>query len=121
MTAIRPNRPKLAAMALLALPAVGLLLVAIGEMAGGDITGIQHVPEAVVLVGLMALAWRYPRVAGVALLTIATVLFLLWVTALVAGGVFHPSPTPWWGWVMFAVVLFGFPVLAGWLLLRSSR
>ncbi len=93
----------------------------LGELAGGDITGIQHLPEAALLLGLMALAWRYPWATGLAVITIGVSLFVLWVLALAAGGIFNPSPTPWWGWVIFAALLFGLPVLAGWLLLRSSR
>ena len=40
-----PRRLKIAAIALLAIPAAVLALFAVAETVGGDVSGLQHVPD----------------------------------------------------------------------------
>jgi hypothetical protein len=110
---------KLVASALLAAPACVLLLFAIGEMASGDASGVQHIPEALPLLLLVVAAWRYPRWTGIALLTLGTMLLGVWLVWIFAGG--HTGRGEIVGWFAAAVIFFGLPLVAGWLLLRASR
>ncbi len=114
-----PARMKLVASVLLAVPAGVLLLFAVGEMASGEISGVQHIPEALLLVVLAAAAWRYPRWTGIALLTIGTLLLATWLVWIFAGG--HVDRGSIAMWFVAALVLFGPPLAAGWLLLRATR
>jgi hypothetical protein len=115
------TRLKLAASALLALPAAVLLLFGIGEMAAGDISGVQHLPEAAALLLLLVAGWRYPRRAGLTLLGVGALLFALWLIFVLADG--DPSPEGFaiLAWVAAGLILFAPPIVAGWLLLKASR
>lgn len=110
-----PGRRSIA-LALLGIPAAMLLLLAFGEMAGGEASGVQHLPEAAALVGVMALAWRFPHVAGAILLVAGTALGVLWVTLTVLEG----RPGEFGANLMAGGVLFLPPVVAGWLLFTSE-
>lgn len=114
-------RQKLLALALLAVPAVVLLLFAFGEMFGGDISGVQHIPEAVLLLLLAAAAWRYPREVGVALLAIGSLLLAAWLFFVFTQREPTSHGSEFLMWVVAALMLFAPPLVAGWLLLRSSR
>ncbi|MGE0601179.1 MAG: hypothetical protein AB7J35_17505 [Dehalococcoidia bacterium] len=108
---------KSVAVGLLAIPALLLTVLALGEMVGGDVTGAQHIPEALALVVLAAAAWRYPARVGVILMVAGAVLLALWsLLALTSGG--HDSPA---SLVMVAVILFVPPLVAGWLLYSAGR
>jgi hypothetical protein len=72
------TRLKVAASALIALPAVLLAVMALGEMFGGDLSGVQHIPEAGALLLLLAVGWRYPRVAGLLLVGVGVLVFAAW-------------------------------------------
>ena len=85
------RRAKIAALVLLGLGIAFSLLFTIGEMAGGDVAGIQHLPPAVVLVGLVWLAWKRPTVAGIVLLMLAVPLGTAYVVVLVV----HDLPLTW--------------------------
>ncbi len=115
-----PVRQKLIALALLAVPAGVLLLLAFGEMFGGDVTGVQHIPEAALPVALMAAAWRYPRKVGVVLLAIGSLLLAAWISWVLTQREPAPRGADILMWVAAALVLFVPPLVAGWLLLRSS-
>jgi hypothetical protein len=110
---------KLVAIVLIGVPAAVLLLFAVAEMAGGDVSGVQHIPEALLLFALAAAAWRYPRPAGLGLLVGGAVLLVIWLTWVVASGRADWADAP--GWFVSAAILFGLPLTAGWLLLRASR
>jgi len=114
-----PTRLKLLATVLLAVPAGVLLLFAIAEVAAGEVSGVQHIPEALPLLLLVVAAWRYPRWAGIALLTVGTMLLGVWLVWIFAGG--HTGRGEIVGWFAAAVIFFGLPLVAGWLLLRASR
>ncbi len=106
-----PDRRKLVAMLLLLVPTGVLAAFAIGETAGGDVSGLQHVPEAAVLLVLLVAAWRYPRITGVVLLALGGVLFAVWL----AFALMNLAPV---AIVVTALILFAPPVVAGWLLYR---
>jgi hypothetical protein len=114
------RRLKLVASALIAVPAAVLIVFAIGEMAGGEISGIQHVPEAALLLLLMAAGWRYPRAVGATLAALGVLFFALWLFAMAIGG---DPDFRGWGillWVTSGLVIFAPPVVAGWLFLRAA-
>lgn len=113
-----PPRLKLIALALLAVPAVVLLLFAFGEMFSGEISGVQHIPEAGLLVLLMAAAWRYPRGVGVVLLSLGSLLLVVWLIWSARDGADVGDILTL---VAAALILFVPPLLAGWLLLQASR
>lgn len=114
-----PNRLRLAAIALLAVPAVPLLLLAVGEMLGGDVSGVQHLPEAAVLLGLMAAAWWRARATGFVLIGGAALLFAAWLWWVIFVRQDEGDASPLL-WIAVAAVLFLPPVAAGWLLLQSG-
>lgn len=108
---------KTVAVGLLAIPAVLLTVLAIGEMVGGDMAGAQHIPEALALIVLAAAAWRYPTRVGAILMVAGAVLLALWsLMSLTADR--HDSPA---SLVMVAVMLFFPPLVAGWLLYSAGR
>lgn len=109
---------RLAAMTLLGVPAALLLLMGFGEMLGGELTGIQHIPEAALLLALVWLAWRYPWPAGAILVGGTLLLFTLWLMMVTTRG---QDETPLWAWLLTGLVVFAPPLAAGVLLLLSSR
>lgn len=114
-----PRSLKMAASAILALPAAVLLLFAIGEMVSGDISGAQHLPEAAGLLIIAVAGWRYPRVAGVLLLCVGTMLLLLWLVLVFTQAEIEKSSLVLW--IVFGAVLFGMPITAGWLFFKANR
>ena len=93
-------------------PGVAFYLVfAIGEMAGGDITGLQHLLPAAILAWLLWVGLSHPRQAGIILLTLAVPFAVAYVALLVV----RELPLTW------ALVVALPPVVAGFLLVRSDR
>lgn len=115
-----PIRLRIVALALLLLPAAFLLVFAFGEVAGGDVSGLQHVPEAALLLALAAAGWRYPRATGVVLLSVGAVLLALALALNLARGNPGESAPAVMLWAGLFGLLFAPPLVAGWLLLRSS-
>ncbi len=74
MDALRGRRLELAATLAGGVTAGLLLLFLLGEVLGGDISGLQHVVQLAPLVALLALGWRYPNLAGALLLAIGLAL-----------------------------------------------
>jgi hypothetical protein len=106
------GRPaKIAALVLLGSGAAFYGLFAVGELAGGDISGVQHVPPAVLLAALMVVAWKRPRAAGIVLLALSVPLGVAYVVLLVV----RDLPLPW------ALVVALPPVVTGLLLVRAGR
>lgn len=71
---------KIAAMVPLGFMVLMLLIFGIGEMVGGDITGIQHFAQLIVL-GLIAwLGWKRPFWGGILLLGCAGLLAFVFVS-----------------------------------------
>ena len=102
---------KIAAMVLLALGVAFYLMFTVGEMVGGDVAAIQHLPPVVVLAGLLWLAWKRPHVAGVVLLVLSVPLAVAYVVVLVV----QDLPLAWALWIAIP------PVVTGLLLLRAGR
>lgn len=105
------RRSKLAALVLLGLGVAFYLMFAVGEAAGGDTGGVQHLPPAVILGALLWLGWKRPRTAGIVLLSLSVPLGAVYLAVLVV----RDLPLPW----ALGIVLP--PVLTGWLLLRAGR
>ena len=115
------NFLRIAALALLAIPTAILLLFAIGEVVGGDVSGLQHVPEAALLLGLMFFAWRHPLGTGIALLAIGSVLLVVWSALVLLGEIGGEGDSRVVVWLAAGGILFLPPLAAGALLLRASR
>ena len=108
---LRDPYSKAVAIVLLGIPALVLMALAIGEMASGEASGIQHVPEALLLLVVAGAAWRYPRMVGNIVLVGGGILFLAWIVwvATVRGSDALPG-----------AVLFLAPLISGWLLRHAS-
>ncbi len=105
------HRSKIAALLLLGLGVLFYLVFAVGEAAGGDVTGLQHLLPASVLAVLLWLGWRRPRRAGIVLLACAVPLAVAYVALLVV----RDLPLTW------ALVVALPPVVTGLLLVRAGR
>jgi hypothetical protein len=105
------RRLRLAAFVLLGLGVAVYLAFFIGEVMDGDVSGIQHFPPAVLLAGLMWLAWRRSLAAGIVLLSLAVPLGVVYITLLIIRDL-----PPTWG---PAVVLP--PLVTGVLLVQAGR
>ena len=105
------HRAKIAALVLLGLGVAFYLMFAVGETAGGDISGVQHFLPAAILIVLLRAAWKRPRAAGIALLALAVPLGIAYVTLLVVRDL---PPT----WALIVVLP---PVVTGLLLVRAGR
>ena len=114
----QPERARLAKIAALLLVGLGVgffLIFAIGEIAGGEISGIQHLPPAALLGVLLWLGWKRPRTAGL----IVLFAFALPLTvAFVVGVATDDTRT---GEMSLAVLIPFVPVLIGLLLLWAAR
>ena len=105
------HRSKIAALVLLALGVAFYLAFAVGEMAGGDVTGVQHLLPTAVLAALFWMAWRRPRRAGIVLLVLAVPFAVGYITLLVI----RDLPLTW------ALPVALPPVVTGLLLVRAGR
>lgn len=59
---------KIAALMLVGLGIAFFLIFAVGELAGGETSGVQHLPPAALLGALLWLGWKRPRAAGIIVL-----------------------------------------------------
>jgi hypothetical protein len=99
---------------LLAIPILVLAAFAVGEVAGGDISGLQHVPELALLVLLGWLAWRRPLWGGAALIALSLICAGLYIFFFASG---FPLQTV----VVTVALLFAPPLAAGALFVAASR
>jgi hypothetical protein len=104
---------KRTAMVLLAVPMLILAAFAIGELAGGDVSGLQHVPELSLLALLGWLAWKRPFWGGTALIALALVFMGLYPVFM------RGLPLP--AVVLTVAILFALPVIAGRLFVAAAR
>lgn len=114
-----PTGMKVAACVLLALPAVLLIAVGAGEMVGGEMSGVQHLPEGGLLLLVAAAGWRYPRAAGAFVLGAGVAVLVAWIVFVVAGDDVS-GRAPFLVWVGVGLLLFAPPIVAGWLLWRAG-
>jgi len=105
------RRSKITALVLLGFGIAFYLAFALGEMAGGDITGLQHLLPAAILALLLWVAWRRPRWAGIVLLMLTVPFDGAYIALLVI----RHLPLVW------ALVVALPPVVAGLLLVRAGR
>jgi hypothetical protein len=104
---------KRAGLALLTIPILILVGLAVGELAGGDISGLQHVVQVVPLAVLAWVAWRRPlwgRMALVVLALIFTGLYFIFIPR-------FPLPIV----ILTVASLFVTPIVAGILFVVASR
>jgi hypothetical protein len=52
------------------------LLLGMGEVKGGDLSGIIHLVPALLIIVLVIAAWKRPRIGGVAMLLAGAVIFI---------------------------------------------
>ena len=104
---------KRAGLALLTLPILILAGFAAGELAGGDISGLQHVVELVPVALLAWFAWRRPLWGGMALIVLALILLMLYIVFI------HGFPLP--TVVLTLMFLFATPLAAGVLFVAAAR
>jgi hypothetical protein len=102
---------KIAALVLLSLGIAFYLMFAFGEVVSGDVSGVQHLPPAIVLAALLWLAWKRTCAAGVVLLVLSVPLAVAYVVVLVV----RDLPLTWALWIALP------PVLTGLLLVRAGR
>jgi hypothetical protein len=107
----RARRAKVAALVLLWLGVGFYLLFALGEVVGGDISGLQHLLPVATLAVLLWVAWRRPMPAGIALLALAVPLGVAHVVLLMV----RDLP------LAFALVVVLPTVVTGLLLVRAGR
>lgn len=74
------NGLKIAAAVPAGLLTIFLLFMGLGEMFGGDISGVQHVIPAMVLLALMWLGWKKPNLGGWGLCIVSLVFSIIVVT-----------------------------------------
>jgi hypothetical protein len=98
----------------LAIPILVLAAFALGEVAGGDISGLQHVPELALLVALGWLAWRRPGWGGAALITLSLIFAGLYILFFARG---FPLLTA----IATVALLFAPPLAAGTVFVAASR
>jgi cytochrome bd-type quinol oxidase subunit 2 len=64
---------QIAALMLVGLGVAFFLIFAVGELAGGETSGVQHLPPAGILGALLWLGWKRPRAAGIVVLLLFAV------------------------------------------------
>ncbi len=106
------TRLKLAGIGLLAIPIVILALFTVGEVLGGDLSGLQHAVQMSPLLLLAWFSWQRPRLGGIALIGLA---LLFAVVYLVISRDFPPGTR-----LTAGILLFAMPLVAGILFLLAS-
>lgn len=89
----------------LVIPTVLLTLLGVGEIVGGDMSGVQHFFQLTPLLILGVLSWFYPKYLGYFLLISALILGLWYMIT------FNRFPLA--SRIINALLLFGFPCVSG--------
>jgi hypothetical protein len=113
MVHLTSTQLKRVGLAVLTLPILILVALAVGELAGGDISGLQHVVQVVPLAVLAWFAWRRPLWGGMALIALALILLMLYIVFI------HGFPLP--TVVLTLMFLFVTPLAAGVLFVAAAR
>lgn len=103
---------KVAALLLLGVGVAFFLLFAIAEMAGGDVSGVQHLLPAAALGALLWLGAKRPRRAGIVLLALSVPLGIAFIVGIAVEGV---RPGELWLALLLPLV----PLFTALLLLRG--
>jgi hypothetical protein len=114
----RAENARLAKTAALLLTGLGLgffLVFAVGELAGGDVSGVQHLPPAALLGALLWLGWKQPRAAGIIVLLVLAVPLTVGFVAGIATEDIRTGEM----WLALSIPLV--PVLTGLLFLWAAR
>lgn len=114
----RAENARLAKIAALLLTGIGVgffLIFAVGELAGGETSGVQHLPPAALLGALLWLGWKRPRAAGIIVLLALAVPLTVGV---VVGIATEDTRT---GEIWLALLIPLVPVLTGLLFLWAGR
>jgi hypothetical protein len=106
---------KLAGLVIVALGSLFFLFIGVGEIAGGEVSGIQHLPAAALFGALVYLGRRHPYGVGVVLVVIAFGLASLYALGLVASD--EPGGTR----IALALLVAVPPLVAGALLVGAER
>lgn len=106
---------KIAALMLVGLGIAFFLIFALGELAGGEISGVQHLPPAALLGALLWLGWKRPHAAGIiVLLLLAAPLIIGFAIGVATEGA--RSAEMW-----FALLIPLVPIVIGGLFLWAGR
>jgi protein-S-isoprenylcysteine O-methyltransferase Ste14 len=100
---------------IVALGSLFFLIMGVGEIAGGEVSGVQHLPAAALLAALVYLGRRHPYGVGVVLVLIGLGLASLYATG------FFGSHEPVGMRIAWALQVALPPLAAGVLLLGAAR
>lgn len=112
--AITSFQLKITAVTLLLIPLVLLFMLAIGELVGGELPGLEHILQALPLVLLTYVAWRFPNKGGKFIFSIAVLLGILYVF-------YPPIGFPLEFRLINSFILFGPAALAGIIFITASQ
>lgn len=105
---------KIAGLLFLCFPLLIIIILGIGEMTGGMLSGIQHFVQAVPLVVLGYFAWKKPSIGGKTLIVISSILTILYL-------IYPPGGFSISFRFINALILFGPIILSGVLFWVSSK
>jgi hypothetical protein len=94
------------------LPVALLVLLMGGEIAGGDISGIQHLVQIAPVIVFVLIAWRWPAIGGLLLTLCGIALLVLYF-------VLPPQGLPLAALILTAALLFAPAIMAG-ILFRAA-
>lgn len=106
------KRYKIIGEILLIVPIGLLVLLGLGELTGGIISGLQHFLQLLPLLLLAIGCWFYPKAGGTLLISLSTVLAILY---------FFTFPLPLLGKLTTIALLFALPILAGCMFVLADR
>jgi hypothetical protein len=106
-------RLKVIGLALLVVPLGFLAMFMVGETVGGDVSGLSHGLQALPLLVLAAVAWRWPLPAGAVLVVVGLAIMVVY--AILVGSRFDI------GTIAIVEAIFAVPVVSGALLMLAGR
>jgi hypothetical protein len=113
MAKIKPFHLKVAGIAILLIPIAMFSIFAVGETFGGNLSGLSHFLQALPLVLLVFVCWRFPRIGGLATMLLGILLVVAYPL--------RASNQPLSTTILTELIFFTPPILAGLLIYLSSR